>query len=406
MGAAPGPDAASALTALTREDRGRLLSALINRLGSFDLAEEALSEAMESALVHWDRSGVPASPGGWLLRAAERKAIDRIRRRGSEARKAESLAVIAAREAGGEAEDIPDERLRLIFTCCHPALEEKSRVALTLRTVCGLSTRQIAAMFLDHEPAMGQRLSRAKAKIAAAGIRYAVPEREAWPVRLSAVLTVIYLIFTAGYVAGPEGGPDLAEEAIFLSRLVNRLCPDDTEIEGCLALLLLTHARRAARVSPDGESVPPDRQDRSLWDRAATEEGRALLAAAMQRRAPGPFQLKAAIADCHMAASGPDWPQIAMLYGGLMRFEPTPVVRLSRAVALAEAGALATGLAEIERLGEALDGYQPYHAASAELFRRAGDRPRALAAYDRAITLAVSDADRRFLMRRRTETAG
>lgn len=406
MGAAPGPDAAGALAALSRSDRGLLLSALIARLGSFDLAEEALSEAMESALVHWSRSGIPASPRGWLLKAAGRKAIDQIRRKGSEERKAGALALIGPAEGSGEDEDFPDERLRLIFTCCHPALEEKSRVALTLRTVCGLTTRQIAAMFLDNEPAMGQRLSRAKAKISAAGIRYAVPEREAWPGRLGAVLTVIYLIFTAGYAAGPEGGPDLAEEAIFLARLINRLCPDDPEIAGCLALLLLTHARRAARIGPDGESVPPDRQDRALWDGAAIAEGRALLGAAMQRRAPGPFQLKGAIADCHMAEGGPDWPQIAMLYGGLMRFEPTPVVRLSRAVALAEAGALATGLSEIERLGEALDGYQPYHAASAELYRRAGDRLRALAAYDRAISLAISEADRRFLVRRRAEAAG
>lgn len=401
MGAAPGIDVAGALAALSRSDRGLLLSALIARLGSFDLAEDALSEAIESALVHWSRSGIPASPKGWILKAAERKAIDRIRRNGSEAKRLESLAVIRAIPAESEPEDIPDERLRLIFTCCHTALEEKSRVALTLRAVCGLSTRQIAAVFLDNEPAMGQRLSRAKAKIAAAGISYSVPDREAWPARLNSVLTVIYLIFTAGYAAGPDAGPDLGEEAIFLARLLNRLCPDDAEIEGCLALLLLTHARRAARVSPDGQSVPPDRQDRLLWDGAAIREGRALLGAAMTRRKPGPFQIKAAIADCHMAEGGADWQQIAMLYGGLMRFEATPVVRLSRAVALAEAGALATGLAEIERLGEGLSGYQPYHAAAAELYRRAGNKPGALAAYDRAIRMASSAADRRFLERRR-----
>lgn len=394
---------AGVLAGAGREARGRLLSILIARLGNFDLAEEALSEAMLSALTHWARSGVPASPEGWLLKVAHRKAIDRIRREGAGARRAQSLAVMTADKAGEEAPEIPDERLRLIFTCCHPALEEKSRVALTLRTVCGLSTRDIAAVFLDAEAAMGQRLSRAKAKIAAAGIAFAVPEKDAWPLRLQSVLAVIYLVFTAGYAAGPGpgAGAGLAGEAIFLARLLNDLRGQEAEIEGCLALLLLTHARQAARTGPEGESVPVADQDRSLWDYAAIAEGRALLGDAMARRAPGPFQIKAAIAACHLADGGPDWPQIAMLYGGLVRLEPTPVVRLNRAVALAEAGALQPALAEIARLGSLLDGYQPYHAAAAELYSRAGDTVKAQAAYERAINMAQSEASRRFLLRRR-----
>lgn len=398
--------AAEVLAGAGREARGRLLSILIARLGNFDLAEEALSEAMLSALTHWARSGVPASPEGWLLKVAHRKAIDRIRREGAGARRVQSLAVMAADEAGEGAPEIPDERLRLIFTCCHPALEEKSRVALTLRTVCGLSTRDIAAVFLDAEATMGQRLSRAKAKIAAAGIPFAVPEKDAWPQRLQSVLAVIYLVFTAGYVAGAASGSDLAGEAIFLARLLNDLRGQDAEIEGCLALLLLTHARQAARTGPEGESVPIADQDRSLWDNAAIAEGRALLGDAMARRAPGPFQIKAAIAACHLTDGGPDWPQIAMLYGGLVRLEPTPVVRLNRAVALAEAGALQPALAEIARLGSLLDGYQPYHAAAAELYSRAGDTKKAQAAYERAINMAQSEASRRFLLRRQQRLGG
>lgn len=411
-----------------RAERGRLLAALISRLGDFSLAEDALQEAALSALTHWPR-GLPDRPAAWLLRVASRKAIDRLRhgQRGQQvAATLERLAVIEA----AEAEDIPDERLRLIFTCCHPALEPKSQVALTLRTVCGLTTAEIARAFLDAEPTMGQRLSRAKAKIAAARIPFAVPGPEAWEARLGAVLTSAYLIFTTGYAVAerskaqapctpspsspPEAEPraggfaapvaagcgdspggvfpaklkgeerELCAEAMFLLRMLDRLRPGEAEVEGALALMLLTDARRAARVA-DGATVPPGLQDRGLWDGAQLAEGRALLARAMARRRPGPFQIKAAIADCQMAEGGPDWSQIAALYEVLMRMEPTPVVALNRAVALAETGEVVQALALLAPLAAELDGYQPYHAARAALLARVGRIADSRDSYDRAL---------------------
>ena len=347
--------------------------------------------------MHWARSGVPDNPSGWLLRAALRKAIDAYRRDSAASRNRDALEVLAVAEASDpDPESIPDERLRLIFTCCHPALEEKTRVALTLRSLCGLTTPQVAAVFLDNEPTMGQRLSRAKAKIAAAGISYAVPGPEDWPVRLNSVLTVIYLIFTAGYATGP--GSDLCLEAIFLARLLVALAPEDAEIEGCLALLLLTQSRAAARISSEGETLPPAQQDRALWNQPMLDEGLFTLDTAIARRQPGPFQIKAAIAALHTAAT-PDWPQIAALYAGLLVHEPTPVVRLNHAVALAEAGQPEQALTLIEALN--LSDYQPYHAARANLLARMGRTEAARAAYDNAITLATSEADRAFLRVRR-----
>ncbi|MDP3341876.1 RNA polymerase sigma factor [Frigidibacter sp.] len=401
--AAPGPAAAIAvareLDRVMRSDRGRLLAALAAGLRDLSLAEEALQEAAISALGHWARSGLPRSPQGWLLQVARRKAIDRLRGAGRDARKAEALARLVVDEAAPEPEAIPDERLRLIFACCHPSLEMKSRVALTLRTVCGLTTPEIARAFLDAEPTMGQRLSRAKAKIAAAGIPFAVPEAELWPARLEAVLTTVYLIFTTGYVAGPGEPRDLCHEAEYLMRLIDRLRPEDPEIEGALAMMLLTAARRAARIGADGASLPPAVQDRSLWDGARLAEGRAILAAAVARRRPGPFQIKAAIADCQMAEPGPDWPQIAALYGALWRHEPTPVVSLNAAVALAEAGEPARGLAIVESLEGHLAGYQPWHAARAALLAMTGDRAAAASAYQQAIALAPGPAEALFLQR-------
>ncbi|OZA12185.1 MAG: hypothetical protein B7Y02_07720 [Rhodobacterales bacterium 17-64-5] len=294
---------------------------------------------------------------------------------------------------------IPDDRLRLIFTCCHPALDPKSRVALTLRTIAGLTTAEIARAFLDTEPTMGQRLSRAKAKIAAAGIPFKLPEAEDLPDRLNSVLTVVYLIFNAGYTVGPSLDRDLCEEAIYLARLVSALQPGEAEVEGCLALMLLTHARRAARLR-DGETVALTEQDRDLWDRDAMNEGLGLLDVAMARGTPGPFQIKAAIASCQ-SRTPPDWPQIAALYAGLYRHEPTPIIRLNLAVAEAEAGQLATALAAFEALAEPLADYQPYHAAVAEFMARAGETGPALAAYARAIALAASPGDAAFLTRRR-----
>lgn len=403
---APGSATATAI-AVTREldrvlraDRGRLLAALAAGLRDLSLAEDVLQEAAISALSHWGRSGLPASPQGWLLQVARRKAIDRLRAAGRDGRKAAALAVLATDAAAPEPECIPDERLRLIFTCCHPALELKSRVALTLRSVCGLTTPEIARAFLDTESTMGQRLSRAKAKIAAAGIPFAVPDAEVWPARLEAVLTTVYLIFTTGYVAGPDEPRDLCLEAEYLIRLIDRLRPEDAEVEGALAMMLLTAARRAARIGPDGASLPPGEQDRALWDSARLAEGRAILARAVARRRPGPFQIKAAISDCQMADPAPDWPQIAALYGALHRHEPTPVVELNAAVAIAEAGDSARGLAIVEGLSGKLAGFQPWHAARAALLAMTGDTTGAALAYRHAIATAPTPAEALFLTHR------
>jgi RNA polymerase sigma factor (sigma-70 family) len=390
--------ATQALDRLAREDRGRLLAALIARLRDFQLAEDALQEAMISAVTHWGRSGVPSSPKGWLLQVAHRKAIDRLRQRKTEDRLMEGLRpVITEEDDIVEAPAIPDERLRLIFTCCHPAIEPKSQVALTLRTLGGLSTPQIARAFLDEDATMGQRLSRAKAKIAAAGIAYAVPEAPEWPARLQSVLAVIYLIFNAGYTAEADQAQDLTAEAIWLARMLNQLRPGDPEIEGCLALIVLTQARRAARIGPDGITIALAEQDRTLWDRPAITEGIGLVEQALARGAPGPYQIKAAIAACHCEGETSDWPQIAALYGALLAFEPTPVVRLNRAVALAEAGEVAPALAELAEIAGELADYQPFHAAMADLLARQGEIAAARDAYGRAIALAASPADAAFL---------
>lgn len=400
----PGPAAAIAvsreLDRVMRADRGRLVSVLATGLRDLGLAEEALQEAAASALAHWGRAGLPASPTGWLLQVARRKAIDRLRGAARDSRNGQALAVLLEDEAAAEPDAIPDQRLRLIFACCHPALEPKSRVALTLRTVCGLTTPEIARAFLDAEPTMGQRISRAKAKIAAAGIPFAVPDPEHWPARLDTVLTTVYLIFTTGYVAGPNEPRDLCLEAEYLIRLIDRLHRGDAEIEGALAMMLLTGARRAARIGPDGASLPPSAQDRSLWDAGRIAEGRAILARAVARRLPGPFQIKAAIADCQMADPGPDWPQIAALYGALLRYEPTPVVWLNLAVAIAEAGDPAQGLAITDGLGEELSDYQPWHAARAALLAATGSRATAENAYREAIARAPTPAEALYLTRR------
>jgi RNA polymerase sigma-70 factor (ECF subfamily) len=390
---------AKLLDSTLRSDRGRLLAILAANLRDLSLAEEALQDAAVSALSHWGRVGVPASPQGWLLTVARRKALDRLRGVRRDARKAEALAQLIVHEEA-EVEDIPDERLRLIFVCCHPALELKSRVALTLRTVCGLTTPEIARAFLDQEPTMGQRISRAKAKIAGAGISFVVPTAEHWPARLDAVLTTIYLIFTTGYLAAAGCPRDLSLEAEYLMRMIDRLRPEDPEIEGALAMILLTAARRPARTGADGASVPLSEQDRRLWNDVQIAEGRALLAMAVARRRPGPFQIKAAIADCRLAEVGPDWPQIAALYGALFRFEPTPVVTLNAAVAVAEAGDAGRGLEIVEGLASQLADYQPWHAAHAALLAMTGRSPEAADAYRRAIAMAPGHAEALFLEKR------
>jgi predicted RNA polymerase sigma factor len=394
---------AATLARIAREDRGRLLSALIARTGDMGGAEEALQEAFAAALVAW-AGGMPARPEGWLLRVALRRAIDGWRSGGRARAGAAALRPLLPPEASEEEPAmIPDERLRLIFTCCHPALERKSQVALTLRLIGGLTTPEIAQGFLDEPATIGQRIARAKAKIAAAGIPYVVPGPELWAERLQAVLAVIYLIFNAGYSQG--GTRDLCGEAIFLARLVDALRPAEAEVEGCLALLLLTQARQAARTGPDGATVPPGQQDRALWDGAMLAEGFGLITRALGRGVPGPFQTKAAIAALHAAPGGTDWSEILRQYDRLLAFEPTGVVRLNRAVALAEAGQVGRAVAEIEALSDAMQDYQPFHAARAFVLGRAGRRDESLAAYDRAIAMASSSADALFLGKRRREAA-
>lgn len=396
-------DAAATLTAALREDRGRILAAVMARTGDMALAEEALQEAALSAHTHWARHGPPDRPAAWLIRVAFRKAIDRLRGAGRDTAQRAALAVLARDEATEDPEVIPDDRLRLIFTCCHPVLDTKSQVALTLRMVGGLTTAEIAAAFLDEPATMGQRIARAKSRIGAAGIPFAVPDREEWDDRLRAVLAVIYLIFNAGYSVAPDPARSLCDEAIFLARLIDQLRPGEAEVEGALALMLLTHARHAARVA-EGVTVPPAAQDRRLWDHAAIAEGRALIDRAMARAAPGPYQIKAAIAALHCAEGAADWPQIAALYAGLVRIEPTPVIRLNHAVAVAEAGEPRAALAILDAL-TGMEGYQPFHAARAMMLARLGD-PAAPVAYDRAIALARTEADVRFLQEKWARLSG
>ena len=403
-------DARAVIAEVMRQDRGRVLAALMAGLRDFDLAEEALADATESAVIHWARTGPPACPRAWLLRVARRKAIDRIRRKARFADRVKDIEMLAAADqdaATAEAPDIPDERLALIFTCCHPALDPKSRVALTLRSLGGLTTAEVARAFLDSEPTMGQRLSRAKAKIARAGIGFAVPGRELWPERLESVLTVIYLIYNQCYSTG--GGPlpgreeDLCDEAIYLARMLACMLPQEREVEGLLALLLLTGARRAARLDDAGRAVPLPEQDAARWDRAMLAEGLALTAAAGPDAAAGPFVLQARIAAEHMR-NGPgrtDWARVLRLYDRLLGHLGTAVVALNRAVAVAEVHGVQHGLRELDALAQDLDGYQPYHAARADFLARDGQWAAARDAYAIAIAAAPSPADAHLLAARR-----
>ncbi len=396
--AAPSPIAISkAVAEVMRQDRGRLLAILAAGFRDISLAEECLQEAAISALSHWGRVGLPDSPRGWLLQVARRKALDRLRSGARDRARGEALSYLQGDEAGEE-EDvtaIPDKRLSLIFTCCHPALEAKTRVALTLRTVCGLSMAEVAASFLDNETTMGQRLTRAKSKIKDAGIPFVVPGPEDWPERLNAVLKVIYLIFTQGYRIGPLAGHDLCQEALYLARLTRDLRPGDPEIAGCLALLALTAARAPARRDDAGRMVPLAAQDRTRWDGALMAEGRGLLAGLPD----GPFALQAAIAEAHLVPAGSDWMRIAGLYGRLSQIDGNPVIRLNQAVALAEALGPEAGLTILDQLAE-LDGYQPFHAARADMLRRLDRHDAARLDYRRAIDLAETPEDADFLQDR------
>lgn len=380
------------------KDRGRLLAGLISRLDDFQLAEDVLQEASIAALKHWTRSGPPDNPSAWLLRVGLNKGIDHFRALKREQRKTEDLAdIFTDGQAYDVAETIPDERLRLIFTCCHPALEEKSRIALTLRTVCNLTTKEIADAFLDNEPTMGQRLYRAKAKIKAKGIGFSIPDADRWHDRLDTVLTTIYLIFTTGYIIEAECPRSLCQEGIFLARLLNKLRPNDPEIEAALALMLLTDARSTARINKDGAMVPIEQQNSTLWHQNKIDEAHHILTNAIERRQPGPFQIKAAIADCHMMKPSPDWYQMGLLYQSLWQFEPTPVVALNWAVVIAETGHPEPALNKLDQLKEELKDYQPWYAARAHILRKLGDKSQAGIFYQLAIEKAQNEATRKFL---------
>lgn len=391
-----------------RAHHGTVLAVLIRDLGDFDLAEDALSDAVVEAVERWPRRGVPDNPPGWLVTVARRRAIDRMRR---DERFRAKVALLAPLE--GEDEDmtpttVPDERLRLIFTCCHPALSSEARIALTLRTVCGLTTGEIARAFLVSKPTLAQRIVRAKRKIRDAGIPYRVPPDHLLPGRLPAVLATVYLVFNEAYsaTAGDLLRPDLASEAIRLGRVLARLMPDEPEVLGLLALMLLQHARGDARTDAAGDLVLLEDQDRSQWSRDLIEEGTATLHGALRRGAPGRYQLEAAIAALHDEAptfADTDWKQIALLYSELVRLTDSPVVRLNHAVAVAFALGWDVGLARVEELADDLDGYHLFHAARADLLRRAGRSREAARSYDCALALTTNEAERRYLQRRLTE---
>jgi len=387
-----------AIEHVLRNDRGRLIAGLVARLGDLQVAEDALQEASISAMSHWGRSGLPNSPTGWLMKVALNKGIDRARAVQRDRKKADQFMVISASHYETiDEEPIPDDRLRLIFACCHPLLEEKSRIGLTLRTVCHLTTKEIAAAFLDKEQTLGQRISRAKDKLREADIEFEIPDQISWPARLDSVLSTIYLIFTTGYVNEDDSERDLCAEAIFLLRLLDRLRPDDPEIEGALALVLLTDARSIARIGNDGATVPPAEQNRTLWDMHKVEEAREILSQAVLRGRPGPYQIKAAIADCHMMGIAPDWKQISLLYGSLWAHEPTPVVALNWAIAIAEIGQPEVALTKVEALETDLKTFQPFYAAYAAILSQLGQFDKAKKMYEMAIQLSQNSANRNFL---------
>ncbi len=403
-------DVREAIIQAHHEEWARVVAALTRRFGDLDIAEEAAAEAFATAVRRWPADGVPPNPGAWLTTTANRKAIDRIRReskRDDKQKEAQMLYDDPPEPLGA----IDDERLRLIFTCCHPALAMETRVALTLRMVGGLTAPQIARAFLVQETAMGQRITRAKAKIKAARIPFRAPSAEDLPARVSGVLAVLFLVFNEGYLAtGRDTDPirhDLTAEAIRLTRLIHALMPKDGEVVGLLALMLLTEARRIARVSASGELVPLDQQDRGAWDAALVAEGHRLvrerLAAGV---APGRYQILAAINAVHTSAHharDTDWPQVVALYDQLVRLDPSPIIALNRAIAVAELDGPEVALANIDRLDDTLAGYHAYHATRADLLRRLGRSQESRAAYEKAIELSGNTAEAAYLTRRRDQ---
>jgi RNA polymerase sigma-70 factor (ECF subfamily) len=396
---------ADTVAAVFRAESPRIVGSLTRLLGDLSLAEDAASEAVAAALERWPRDGVPANPAAWLTTTARHRAIDALRRERVLAAKREALLRLAAfDEPGPEAYDdpsVPDDRLALLFTCCHPALAVEARVALTLRLLGGLTTEEVARAFLVPGPTMAARLTRAKKKIAVAGIPFRVPDDDELPERLAAVLPVVYLVFNEGYGRTPPDG-DLCGEAIRLGRVLRDLMPDEPEVTGLLALMLLQHSRSAARTSADGDLVLLRDQDRSLWDATLAEEGSALVEAALRRGRVGAFQLQAAIAAVHAAPSPTDWVEIRALYSLLRQVDGSPVVALNAAVATAECGDVAGALAEVDALAPALDAYYLLHATRGDLLARLGHPEEAARAFACAEKLAPTEAERRFLASRQS----